>query len=438
MTTNDDYRFDTWLDDFVAGRSTPASRTASTSENAAVRDAARQFHGLARLAERNIGTDLPIATLPTNWKDFMSMQIVETGPELASPSPCRHTVSHPGSYRGERWHVAFNLALAALLILTIGTGIWRATDGFNGPNGGDSSGSDQQSAFAPETREWTPEPSDATPDLGEELPLLPTAEECTVEPLTIDEVLWYVEDPGGASRSREMEQSATPDPNVESVETEPTEAPDGSFVDGQLVSTPGAKQDPSYGEPLIASPSAAFAPRPASPEQLAAIAGVQRMWMACVLADSPLQRWALESPELVAEQVQVLLPTFADRAEARAILEEVEATRELKPSDDFWRQPNASYVMITSRGFPALDTVALVDPAGVPSWTIDGRTFEVGYIWYNMEDGAATGSGAMPATATPPADAADKEPEFSVCDSFELTWFQDRADLLVSRYPSCG
>lgn len=423
MTTSDHNQFDTWLDAYVAGRSTPASRKASTSENADVLEAARQIHGMARQAEQNTDINLPIATLPRNWKNFMNTHTIRIGPELAHPSPSRRTVSDPRPYRGALWHVAFNVALAALVVLTIGTGIWRATDGSNGLNGGGPSGGDQQSAFAPETREWTPAASDVTPDQGEGMPLLPSAEECTVEPLTIDEVLWYVEDPIGASRSREIEQSATPDPNVHP---------------GQAGSTPGAEQGPSHTDRLFASPPAAFVPGPASPEQLTAIAGVQRMWMACALADSPLQRWALESPELVGEQVQMLLPNFASREEARAILEDVEVTGELEPSDDFWKQPNASYAMITSRGFPSINTVAVIDPAAVPSWTRDGRTFQVGYISHDMGNGTVKGSSVMPATETAAENTADTEPDFDICNNFELTWFPDRDDLLVTYYPHCG
>ena len=438
MTTRDHNQFDTWLDAYVAGRSTPASRKASTSENADVLEAARHIHGLAWHAEQNTGMSPPIATLPRNWKNFMNTHTIRSGPELAPPSPSPRTVLDPRPYRGARWHVAFNVALAALVVLTIGTGIWRATDGFNGLDGGDPSGGNQQSAFAPETREWTPASSDATPNQGEDMPLLPTAEECTVEPLTIDEVLWYVEDPGGANRSREMEQSATPDSNIEPDQTDPGGTPNRVIANSEgVVSTPSG-QNPASMDRLSTSPPAAFIPGPASPEQLAAIAGVQRMWMACALADSPLQRWALESPELVGEQVQMLLPNFASREEARAILEEVEATGELEPSDDFWKQPNASYAMITSQGFPARNIVALVDPAAVPSWTIDGRTLRVGYSWYDMEKGAATGPSEIAATETAIDRTANTQPEFDICNHFELTWFPDRDDLLVTYYPHCG
>jgi len=181
-------------------------------------------------------------------------------------------------------------------------------------------------------------------------------------------------------------------------------------------------------------------PGPASPEQLAAIAEVQRMWMACVLADSPFQRWALESPLLVLEQVMPLIPTYATQEDVRDILEEVEAGGEMVPSDDFWRQPNASYLMITSQGFPALDTIAVIDPTTADSWTLDGQTFAVGYVsHHDLRNGeVAVTQHELTVAGTPIAESGDLRPVFDSCFAFEFTWFPERSQLLVSGIPSCG
>ncbi len=340
----------------------------------------------------------------------------------------------PGSstrapYRGVRWHVALNLALAALMIVVVGAGVWRAADGFG--NGGDSGG-DQQSAFAPDSRVWTPEPSDSTPEPGGETALLPTADECTVEPLTVDEVIWYIEDPISATLSRDIIQPATPEVDDESGSPPPTI----SGIDDSASIVAATPPDP-----LVASPPE-FVPGPASAEQLAAVADIQREWMACVLADSPFQRWALESPTLVTEQVLPLLPTFASRDEARRILEEVEAGGEMEPSDDFWRQPNASYLMITSRGFPAQDTISIIDPATADSWTLDGRTITSTYSSrHDLGNGeVAVFEWDLTVQGTPIADV-DIDLDFAgfdSCGSFEFTWFPERSQVLISGIPICG
>lgn len=436
-------QFDIWLDAYVAGRSTPASRAASDSVPGDVRAAARQFHGLAHGSERS-PTLPPLA--PT-WEDFMSTNAAAAAPAIhpetrrvAALSPPVHRDSSVKSnlpYRGAHWHVALNVALALLLIAVIGGGVWRATGGFG------SNGADWQSAFAPDTRVWTPEALEATPGSDAERALLPTAEECTVEPLTVDDVLWYIEDPIAATMSRDIEQATTPD-----VSLEPTEAAANVWIADATPAVTDSMPFPTESSEIVriedtwpaASPLPTFTPGPASPEQLAAIAEVQREWMACVLADSPFQRWALESPALVAEQVMPLFPSFPSREDARQILEAVEATGEMWPSDDFWRQPNASYRMITSQGFPTLDTIVLIDPTTAGSWTLDGRTITVAYTsHHSLPDGEViVTQGELTVMGTPIAESDTFQPGVISCNSFDFTWFPDRGQLLVSSIPTCG
>jgi hypothetical protein len=236
----------------------------------------------------------------------------------------------------------------------------------------------------------------------------------------VDEVLWYVADPAGASRSRTME-------------------PDGTPI---TTATEAAGQMPV--DPFIASPPPVFTPGPASQAQLAAIAEVQRMWMACVLADSPFQRWALQSPEQVAWEAGTLFPAYAGEDEARQILEDVEATGEMEPSDDFWNRPNASWLEITSQGFPTMFSIALVNPETAYSWSDDGRTFAVSYTSYPMDtapdyEAREAHESVWPETPGPGTEAPDPpEQQLGGCNSFELTWFEGRGQLLVSYLPHCG
>jgi hypothetical protein len=50
--------------------------------------------------------------------------------------------------------------------------------------------------------------------------------------------------------------------------------------------------------------------------------------MACVLAESPFQVWALETPSYVRQQVVDMIPVFADEVEARALLVSLEEGEE--------------------------------------------------------------------------------------------------------------
>lgn len=418
MSSSPERDFDTWLDALVAGRSTPA--LPADADSSGLRDAAWQFHGLARRAERETVPDHPLSP---DWSTFMQTHVAE--PRESSSSVDGRRFARTARRHGSMWQVTLNIALTVLLVVTVGVGIWRASGSLLDPGGTDT----QQAGFAPETRTFEP---DGSPTAPEDLPVVPTAKECTVEPLTVDEVLWYVDNPGAAMRGQTMGDAATPS----AVDPDPTEASDGEVRNGEPVFFDHTM--PTDG--LMASPPALVEPGPASTDQLLPMASLQRLWMACVLANSPFQRWALESPSLVAEQVQMLLPIFANEDEARAILDEVQRTGELTPSEDFWQQPNASYQMLTSQGYPTFGTVALIEPASAESWTNDGRTFWVTYSQYTF-DGTLMQDGNRSARETPvisdpvPPPSANGE---GGCFRFGITWFPERADLLISWYPHCG
>jgi hypothetical protein len=305
------------------------------------------------------------------------------------------------------WQLASNIALAIVLLITIGLGVWRA----GGQGDGDPS---RFAAMAPETRTM---PAEGTPPATPETLRMPTAADCTVAPLTVDDVIRYIDDPGAVIRG-DADTLAT----------------------GDVPSTPGV-------DPLVSSPVANVAPGPASPAQLARMAEVQWQWMACVLANSPFQRWALESPELVASEVEPMFPNFVTENEARTILAEVQRTGVIEPHEDFWKKPNATFHTITGQGFPyGMDrtkenptgqVLALIDQNPANSITADGRTFTVGYIVY-IPSGTALHS-SEPELSTDPADIyEDQNQLFNSCFAFEMTWYPERDWLLVSDFPSCG
>jgi hypothetical protein len=409
MTTTPENTFNRWLDAFVAGRSTPTHDAPADPDMAGKRDAARRLHQLAELADADAAftgrDDQQIST----WNQFMS--------DHASALPAARTVSSRRRSHSRLGPLltGFNIAMAAVIVIAIGAGFWRATN----PSGGGNDDGDGNLALAPDTRTFEPE---GTPETVADLPPVPTADECTVEPLSIDTVLWYFTDPAAALRSR------LPETTVATAEI-PQATPDNQ----------GLHLD----DPLIASPVANFEPGPASPDQLAAMASLQRMWMACVLANSPFQRWALESPALVATQVEALLPDFASEDDARAILKEVERTGVLEPSEDFRKRPGASFAVPRMEGFPAYMDVSVIETESAYTWTLDGRTFWSSYSTYHLQTGERRRDGDRSEIFlwTPVAGAPSAIPWIDGegnCFWYGFTWYPDREQLLLSSYPVCG
>ena len=171
------------------------------------------------------------------------------------------------------------------------------------------------------------------------------------------------------------------------------------------------------------------------------------MWMACVLADSPFQRWALESPVLVAWEVEAMFPTYYTREDAVTILETVQETGLIEPSEDFWKRPNSTFHTISSFGFPGAISknkdgsdpqpiISLISQSPDDSVTMDGQRFTVRYVEY-IPDGSLmrdTSVYDQPVTA----DVTSQNTLFNACDAFEFQWYPDVDAVVVSDLPSCG
>ena len=262
-------QFANWLDAFVSGKSTPGQRVASHSEATEMQATARQIHDLAGQATRT-----PIdPTFPDSWEIFMQAKLSNTSisPTLSAlpsvPIPKLH-FGRDGSWA--RVDRVTGILLAATLLIALSAGIWRATDWNNSPP---PSPTNELSALIQGTPDAQGSPSAMAPvDL-------PTAEDCTVEPLTVDEVVSYVKDPIPAMYNLDVVSSGTP------------------------------------------HPLATLDPGPAPDWIIAEAASIQRMWMACVKAESLFQIWALEAPDRVVEQVVLALPPLTGEDDARAILE---------------------------------------------------------------------------------------------------------------------
>lgn len=272
--------FDHDLDALVAG--TPADDRASDRPSDRALDdlsrAARQFHGLAASADRSTAATTQ-RTLDSIWEDLM----ITNNPSARTftpPGASDRRLTRPFAIHHRRpnrrpavtgWQGVLNGVLAAALILAIAAGFWRAYNYFGPGASGDGTGVPHLAGLTAQ---------DATPSGSPVRVDLPTAAECTVEPLTIDRVMGLVEDPYNLD---------------------------------EMVGTPGPPP-PSVIEPSTYP----------TQEMLDEIDTVHRQLVACAMAESPFQVWALVSAELIQDDVLWSLPVFADETEVRAYLEQLQ------------------------------------------------------------------------------------------------------------------
>jgi hypothetical protein len=374
-----------------------------------------ELEATLRRVQRASGVDTAgSSTIPADikqqiWEDLMSTNATTMGTAAAlvsngatrsggaNSAPLRERTHRPRpSNTAARALLAVNTLLAAALILALAAGIWRATGGIN-VGFSDDDGPNQPSI-----------PFGGAVTQVDDGIDLPTAEDCTVEPLTVDEVLWYVSDIEEASYSSDI---ASPGPI-------PTE-----FV------------------PATNPPN--FVSNHPSQEDLNAVAETQRMLTACVLADSYFQVWALLEPYLVRDDAQYVLPPLTGEADARAILEDLESNgpgnldegegASLPGSGVFGSLINkAKFNPPESQGIWLLDT----DPAN--SWQPHQRIIIAGYATYN-EDGTLLHEASSifeNIEGTPVAGS-----NIGVIDrlgcSFEFIWNEARQKWLVSSGPTC-
>ncbi len=427
MSDAQEHDFNTWLDSLVAGRSTPATGDPAHPDMTGMRAAARKLHQLARMAEADsdvAGNDDPRFS---TWSTFMQDH-ASTLPPPFSSTPSRRSRPRVGP-----WLTGLNIAMAAMLIVAMAAGLWRLNENAN-RNG---SGGDGNLAFAPETRTFEPY---GTPEVAAGLPPVPTADECTVEPLSIDTVLWYYAEPGLAEGGW---TSADSPPGEQGSQPDSPDAQPGGWVheDGTVeiyTVTPSV-------DSLMGSPPSETEPGPASPDQLASMVSLQRMWMACGFANSPFQRWALESPSLVAAQLDQLFPTFTSESEARSILQSLKDSVPLvqagtPPAELLDEGLHWSSII---REDPAFQSVAVIEPDSAETWSLDGRVFWSSYSEYDTRgDRLSDGDNSELYLWTPvPGAPVSLLPWISGegnCFWFGFTWYPDRNQLLLSSYPICG
>lgn len=261
--------------------------TSDPATSADLRRAAHQFHGLAARADRRAEGVATQQTLDSIWENVMNTHVPSsttiTSPATLIPGrrPRPHLRRPAISPRAIRWHRVANGLLAAVLILAIGTGLWRATNGFDPGEGG----SDALPALTAQ---------DATPDASTRVDL-PTADDCTVEPLTIDQVIAITRDPLGYYVRKQTAGTSTP-----------------SAMEATAIAERRVEQASMMERSGI------------TPEIIEATSATQRQWVACVMKGSYFQKWALEYPSTVRDEITRALPVLTSEEEARSMLQELQ------------------------------------------------------------------------------------------------------------------
>lgn len=302
--------FDHWLDALVSGMPAPETDTASdsTTDPAMSRDArfaAPQFHDLMARTDRTTPGVATTERLDTIWEDILDAHLTQPVTVSGNTAPGAHRPSRTGERpiaAGDqapiwlgRLQPVVNATLAAALILALVTGVWRTVGGFDLGFGDGGNGSPAQLAglVNQDAPPATPDPS----AVGGKV-ILPTADECTVEPLTIDDVIEILKDPQGTYVKNQTAGAATP------------MAPEATAEAERRANA--IALDETRG--------------PVPQEIMDEVTATQRHWVACVMKGAYFQKWALEYPGTVHGEITRLLPLFTSEDETRALLMDLERT----------------------------------------------------------------------------------------------------------------
>lgn len=182
--------FTDWLDAQVTGKSTPDHELAADPELAEICAAADQFHGLNQRLGQYASFSSPTSS---SWEDIMAtnpaMPVSATFPGLAKErnAPTRWA-GGPARQRFDRFVTG---VLAAALIVAIGGGAWLSSNGNPFGGGNEPPSTIGYSGVGPqvdESNRIVPQATVSPDDQTSSIPI-PTAAECTVEPLTREEVV---------------------------------------------------------------------------------------------------------------------------------------------------------------------------------------------------------------------------------------------------------
>jgi hypothetical protein len=228
-----------------------------------------------------------------------------------------------------------NVALILLIIGSLAYGLINVTGWMQPP----TSNGDQIPALLPATGT----PVSAAIDL-------PTAEDCTVTPLTVDEVMVIAQT------------------NYDTIGQSPY---NGAAYQQGPYPPPDAAADANGNQYSV----------PANQATIDAITEAHNQWVACVLANDWFRVWALISPPTVQFYIRLrLLPAFATEEETRAVLQE------MKNDDTTVTALNTP----TNRIFAAGASILMIDPDPSHSVQLMPGSIRVATISYDR-NGLPTG-----------------------------------------------
>ncbi|MGC4107764.1 MAG: hypothetical protein QM753_15695 [Thermomicrobiales bacterium] len=282
--------FDRWLDGRMPGRSTPGAagepaQALSDADRTAFASLADTFRQIDRLDARTSG-QADERLQARLWEDIMQAThaLPSSGfslPEVPASSGGgrRAAIPHAPSRTGglARFSPVLNVAMAALLVLVLGLSAWTVTGtrwggSGEGPGGTEAPGLASLAALDPNAT-----PASVTQGV------LPTADECTIQPLTIDQVMERIKHAG---------------PQIQ--------------AQGGLASPPAM---------AIATPPM-LTHVPPTQDDIDAIAAVQREFVACTIKGNLLQIWAFYEPTgSFWNNFLNFYPRFVDEATVRADIE---------------------------------------------------------------------------------------------------------------------
>lgn len=343
---------DRWLDAQMPGRSTPGTAidpadSLSGADRSAFASLAGTFRRIDRLdvgatdgaddrLQARLWEDIMQATLPTQFANPAPMPLVGSSSAPASPPlpPRVRPLDRPSSRTGgfARLSPVLNVAMAALLVLVLGLSAWAVTGHRPGGSGEGPGGTEVPAALgslaAPSS-----EATLATPD-GSPVAhgIMPTADECTIQPLTIDQVMErlepWLQSYAGVGKSTHMAPpwipvNLTPIVNFDSI-------------------------------PEIVYPVSTSTPTSAAPIDLALsdITEVQRQVMACFVAQDPFRIWALIAPD--ASYWSFLAWSLLQRTDAPSVRGELEALEGKTGSERM--------TWLTMQGYGIVNRMPLVNP----------------------------------------------------------------------------
>lgn len=356
--------FDRQLDAWATGTPAPTPTTSRSSDEharlAGLTSAFQQVAAMdATMRERKETSTEHVKKII--WEDIMSAIAPEISPNESFAPRGTHDLRHHVASGITRTHnqlgrnrlglrrllptlsPVLNVAMVAIMLLTLGLGTFVITGGNdrwgNGSNG-DDPGNPNGLASLPANVQGTPIAGGS----------LPTADECTVAPLTVDEVMDRI---------------------------------DGPF--------PGESGYPVKEVRLLATPLSATSPEGAPPTvaTIDQIAIVHRELMACIIKGDMFQIWTFFAPTSEYwKNILQFYPRFVDEATVRADLEKVAAGEQVRQLKD-----NLGFVGLRFQ-------VPLVNPdPSASKMTIDSETDQgrmqsvaVAMLYYRTDDPTAAPS----------------------------------------------